>query len=70
VTNKYLKCYFCDFSTDIDSEYQKHVERNHPSKPVYPTIRQIQELGLKPQDKIWESLGLERIGLNQFSTIQ
>ena len=50
---------FLRFSTDIDSEYQKHVERNHPSKPVYPTIRQIQELGLKPQDKIWEELGIE-----------
>ncbi|MGI0034125.1 MAG: hypothetical protein ACRD97_12770, partial [Nitrososphaeraceae archaeon] len=52
--NKYLKCYYCEFSTDSDLEYQKHVEQKDPSKPVYPTIRQIQEYGLKPQDKIWE----------------
>jgi len=31
-----------------------HVKQKHPEKPVYPTIRQIQELGLEPQNKIWE----------------
>jgi hypothetical protein len=44
---------------DIDLEYQRHVEDNHPSMPVYPTLRQIQELGLRPQNKIWESLGVK-----------
>jgi hypothetical protein len=29
------------------------------SRPVYLTIRQIQELGLEPQDKIWEELAVE-----------
>jgi hypothetical protein len=51
----YFHCYYCDFTTDLDVTYQKHFEDNHPSKPAYPTIRQIQELGLKPQNKIWES---------------
>ena len=39
VTNqnqKYFKCYYCDdFETDLDAVYQRHVEDNHPSKPVY-----------------------------------
>jgi len=39
--------------------YQRHVEDSHKGKPVYPTIRQIKELELKPQNKIWESLGVE-----------
>jgi len=46
-----LGCYYCDdFTTDLDAVYQRHVDDNHPSKPVYPTIRQIQELGLRPQN--------------------
>jgi len=56
--NKYLKCYYCSFATDIDLEYQQHVKQKHPSKPVYSTISQIQKYSLKPQNKIWENLGL------------
>jgi hypothetical protein len=56
---KYLKCYYCDFTTDLDAVYQRHVEVNHPSMPVYPTLRQIRELYLEPQNKIWEELGIE-----------
>jgi hypothetical protein len=28
-------------------------------EPVYPSLRQINELGLKPQNKQWEELGIE-----------
>lgn len=51
---RYFKCYYCEFTTDQDLDYQKHVVHNHHSKPVYPTIRYIQELCLKPQNKIWK----------------
>ena len=54
-----FQCYYCEFTTDLDLEYQKHVEHNHPSNPVYPSIRQNQELLLEPQDKIWDNLGIE-----------
>ena len=33
--DKYFKSYYCDFETDLDVTYQKHVEINHPSMPVY-----------------------------------
>jgi len=56
---KYFKCYYCNFTTDEDIEYQTHVKQRHPSKPVYPTIRQIREYDLEPQDKNWETLGVE-----------
>jgi hypothetical protein len=26
-----------DFTTDLDVVYQRHVQNNHPSMPVYPT---------------------------------
>jgi hypothetical protein len=52
----YFHCYYCDFTTDLDVVYQRHVEDNHKSKPVYPTKKEIQELHLKPQNKIWEEL--------------
>ncbi len=53
----YFQCYYCKFTTDLDLDYQKHAERNHPSKPVCPSIKQIQELRLKPKiksGKNWE----------------
>ena len=57
---KFFKCYYCDdFETDIDRTYQNHVEQNHPSKSPYPTRKQIKELQLKPQNKVWEELGIE-----------
>lgn len=50
----YFHCYYCDFETDIDKTYQNHVKQNHKGKPLYPTLKQIQELGLEGQNKIWE----------------
>lgn len=35
--DKYFKCYYCNFTTDLDVVYQRHVQDNHPSIPVYPT---------------------------------
>jgi len=56
----YLKCYYCgNFSTDIDSEYQNHVEQRHPKKPVYPSRKYLKEHGIKRQNKIREDLGVE-----------
>lgn len=49
----YFKCYYCSFKTDIDKEYQKHVEQKHNSNP-YPNLKEIKEKGLKAQDKLWE----------------
>jgi hypothetical protein len=57
---KFFKCYYCEgFETDIDRTYQNHVEQNHPSKSPYPTLKQIQELGLQKQGKVWEEMGIE-----------
>ena len=55
----YFKCYYCDFETDIDRTYQNHVHQNHPEKPVYPSLKEIKELGLRSQGRAWEELGIE-----------
>jgi len=59
MTMGYFRCYYCEFTTDIDVTYQRHVEDNHPSMPVYPSTKQIKEYRLKPQNRIWENLGIE-----------
>jgi hypothetical protein len=55
----YFHCYYCDFETAIDRTYQNHVIENHPEKPFYPSLKQIQKLGLKPQNKVWEEFNFE-----------
>jgi hypothetical protein len=57
--SEYFICYYCIsniFKTDIDSEYQNHVEQRHPNKPVYPSRRYLKDHGIKRQKKVWEDL--------------
>jgi len=55
----YFHCYYCSFETDIDRTYQDHVKQSHPDKPVYPNKKQIKELGLVEQNKMWEDFTFE-----------
>jgi hypothetical protein len=54
--DKYLKCYYCEFETEKLTEYEQHVEREHPSFPAYPSKKYIQRHGLKSQNKFAENL--------------
>ncbi len=44
-------CYRCKFETDIQIEYERHSVLNHPGKPAYPNLADIEKEGLKPQGK-------------------
>ncbi|MGE5684437.1 MAG: hypothetical protein ACM3ZS_04750 [Nitrososphaerota archaeon] len=37
-------------------EFLKHCEKEHPSRPVFPTISYIKKHRLKSQDPFWENL--------------
>jgi hypothetical protein len=50
-------CYHdgCDFHTSSERDYQSHGALKHPKNPLlYPTMAEIKQYGLKPQDKEWE----------------
>ena len=46
----YFHCYYCDFKTDFDKEYQEHVEKKHNANPC-PNTKEINEKGFEKQDK-------------------
>lgn len=47
-------CYRCEFKTDSQNEYEKHSVLNHPNKPAYPSLADIEKDDLTPQGKSWE----------------
>jgi hypothetical protein len=53
VTEDYT-CYYCDYGTNNEDNYQQHVIKKHHSKPAYPNKAEIEKSGLKAQGKKWE----------------
>jgi hypothetical protein len=47
-------CYYCDYRTDNEHDYERHVVQTHEGKPAYPNKAEIEKSGLKPQGKDWE----------------
>jgi hypothetical protein len=47
-------CYWCNYETDSQTEYERRGVLNHPHKPGYPSLADIEKDGLKPQGKLWE----------------
>jgi hypothetical protein len=56
---KYHKCYYSSFSSEIAQDYQQQVRQKHPSRPVYPSSKYLVKNSLKKQDKYWEYLGID-----------
>ena len=48
------QCYYCDFKTDDEYDYENHVVLIH-DRPAYPNQAEIEKGGLKPQGKDWET---------------
>lgn len=48
-----FSCYYCDYGTNNENQYQRHVVNVH-DKPAYPSLADIDKLGLRPQGKDWE----------------
>jgi hypothetical protein len=47
-------CYYCDYGTNDEDDYERHVIMKHPSKVAYPNKLEVEKLGLKAQGKSWE----------------
>jgi hypothetical protein len=47
------QCYYCDFKTDDEHNYENHVVLIH-DRPAYPNEAEIEKSGLEPQGKKWE----------------
>jgi hypothetical protein len=53
-----FECYYCkgsNFRTNDENDYQRHVIKKHPGKPCYPSKADLKRLGLKAQEKEWET---------------
>jgi hypothetical protein len=48
-------CYYCDFKTNSEHDYDRHNVLKHPGKCAYPNKAEIEKSGLKPQGKDWET---------------
>jgi len=48
-------CYYCDYGTDKQNDYQRHTIGKHGlGHPCYPSLADIYKLKLKTQGKEWE----------------
>lgn len=52
--NILYSCYRCEFETSIQTEYERHNVLDHPGKPAYPSLADLEKDGLRPQGKHWE----------------
>ena len=49
-----FECYYCNFKTDMENQYRRHVVNNHHNKAAYPTKAEIESLGLESKGRHWE----------------
>jgi len=63
-------CYYCDYHTNAEDDYQHHVVLKHLGKLAYPSKAYLERLGMKPKGKdvwhmkmtTWQSLLAARLG--------
>jgi hypothetical protein len=53
-TSLYFECYYCQFKTDMKSDYERHVVQVHPKKQCYPGKVELDRLGIGGKGKSWE----------------
>ena len=49
-----FSCYYCNFSTDFESDYLKHGATKHNGRPLFPNEAEMIRYRLEPQNKKWE----------------
>jgi hypothetical protein len=42
-----FKCYYCNYETNVEREYQRHVVLKHPGKLAYPSEIDLEKMGIK-----------------------
>jgi hypothetical protein len=46
-----FKCYYCNYETRVEREYQRHVVLKHPGKLAYPSEIDLEDMGLKRHEQ-------------------
>ena len=41
-----FKCYYCNYQTNIEREYERHVVLKHPGKLAYPSKIDLEKMGV------------------------
>jgi hypothetical protein len=39
-----FKCYYCNYETSVEREYERHVVLRHPGKPAYPSKIDLEKI--------------------------
>ena len=47
-------CYYCNYKTNIDKEYERNVITRHPNKLCYPSKTDFEKLSIVAKGKSWE----------------
>jgi hypothetical protein len=57
-SNNFLfSCYYCDYHTNVECDYESHVVMKHPGKLAYPGKAYLERLDIQPKGKSWEMYG-------------
>lgn len=49
-----FECYYCDYFSDSQSDYERHVINKHPGKLCYPNEASLKAMGIASKGKRWE----------------
>jgi hypothetical protein len=57
-SNNFLfSCYYCDYESNGEYEYESHVVMKHPGKLAYPGKAYLERLDIHPKGMSWEMYG-------------
>jgi hypothetical protein len=42
-----FKCYYCNYETNVEREYERHVILRHPGKPAYPSKIDLEKMRIE-----------------------
>ena len=57
-SNNFLfPCYYCDYESNVEYDYESHVVMKHPGKLAYPSKAYLERLDIQPKGKSWEMYG-------------
>ena len=47
-------CYYCNYKTNTEDEYERHVITKHSGKPCYPGKADLEKFRIVGKGKSWE----------------
>jgi hypothetical protein len=46
-----FKCYYCNYETSVEREYERHEVLKHPGKLAYPSKIDLEKMGIKRHEQ-------------------